>query len=93
MAPNTGDAQLTQMFLNLLQDRFGFEFHPETHEAPGYRLTISPRGSKLIASTPDPTPQTPKQPRSVWQLEPREGVVTLKCPNCSMPMLAGALSK
>jgi uncharacterized protein (TIGR03435 family) len=72
--PNT-DEQMA-MLRKLLMDRFGLIFHREKREFPIYALTIAKNGSKLTASTPDPSPEG--SPPLVFVLSPMGARLTAR---------------
>ncbi len=54
---NAPKGHIPEMLQNLLTDRFQLKTHWETHEEPGYVLTVAKGGLKLKKSAPD----TPRQ--------------------------------
>ena len=48
---NTSPRNLQPYFLSLLEDRFGFRYHRETHEIPIFSLVVAKNGPKMKAHT------------------------------------------
>ena len=59
MSPNATQEQFQRMLQNLLIDRFQIKLHHETHNFPGYELTVAPAGPKFKSTAQDPNAPPP----------------------------------
>jgi uncharacterized protein (TIGR03435 family) len=103
--PGSTTENVTQMFRNLLAERFGLKFHDENKDVEGFDLTIGQSGFKLTPSTApaESAPKPVKRDRDgipvitgqgTWgSTRDREsGVLRTSFQQCSMKQLADMLS-